>query len=54
MERVYSFVINILFIMQINIYSSLATRPGFAQVVEHIMGTNMFCRPPRWSSGQHV
>ena len=25
------------------IYFQLATRPGFARVVEHIMGTNMFC-----------
>ena len=25
------------------LYFILVTRPGFAQVVEHIMGTNMFC-----------
>ena len=25
------------------IYLRLATRPAFARVVEHIIGTNMFC-----------
>ena len=29
--------------LHLSLYMTLAIRPGFAQVVEHIIGTNMFC-----------